>query len=472
MTGVAPPEATGRSQTRMTVIHAAALALWAVGAVLVSRSGAGLAGFSVLWGTLLAVPLYVVARGWRLPWWLHVGAAALPVSVLVVAVADYDGWFGASRAAHYGYGAVLLLSVTAWAGSPRRRIMIACIAALVVLDQYATAWFPWWGSGDPGHLMWGTFYWHNQFAVYCVAGAAFAIALVMLRKRTTALLGTVGVLFATAGTLASGSRMGLAFLGFVYLVAAIVGVIALGWRSVLRWGALLVSALLTSAILSSRLFFPNSTWPWQTVIGRSANGSFESSGVSRLEFWRVGLLMGRDHALTGAGLLNFGPFSACYARTSFSSNPHNEWVLAWAEGGTVGLLPVLAVLVGALILVVRSLRPLPRGSAFRHDPARWGGLVALVVLLAHAGMDFDWAYPALVGMAGIAAGVALAPFFITATTTARRGHAATAIVLMIVLMAATGAGRILDPVAHDPLTPLNRTSQSTTVQCSAGAFNR
>ncbi len=451
-------DAESRSRVRHQLPNVIAVTLWALGSFLVSRADAGLAGYVVLWGILSALPLYVVGRGWRLPWWLHLGAAALPVSVFIVAIATNDGWYGASRAARYGYGAVLLLAVVAWATTPRRRIVIASIASLVVLDQYTTAWFPWWGSGNPSHLMFGTFYWHNQFAAYCVAGAAFAVMLAILGRRVIALIGVVVLIFATTGALASGSRMGLIFLGVVFLAAAVVSAITRGRRGLARWAALVLASAATSVFMSSRLFFARSSWPWETVAGRSANGSFESSGVSRLEFWRVGLLMGRDHPLTGGGLLNFGPLSACYARTSYSSNTHNEWVLAWAEGGAVALVPMLAVLVGVIWLLVRSLRPLPRASTLLADPGRWGGLLAVLLLLAHVGVDFDWSYPALVGMAGIAGGVALAPLlnqsWIAREARAGRWRAVAAVTLLVCLLAASVAGRTLDPLPHDPLTPL------------------
>src|SRR5690606_24822973 len=174
----------------MGVAGAVALLLALLGAALVARNDAGLSGPWLLIGLGAAIPLYLAGRGWRLPWWMHAAAAALPLSlVLVAAVHGYGD--GAARATRFGYGALLALAVAGWATTVRRRLAVGVGVAALVADQYVTAWFPWWGGQDPTKLMWGSFYWHNQFAIYLVIGAAVAAVLAVAAERSFALLGFV-----------------------------------------------------------------------------------------------------------------------------------------------------------------------------------------------------------------------------------------------------------------------------------------
>ena len=256
------PRLTGGRIDRATLgrwlAHGACLVVAMLGALHVSRQGAGLAGVSVLVGIASAIPLYVAGRGWRLPWWLQLGAAALPASVILIALAD-GGWTGAGRAGRYAWGALLLLALAAWATSPRRRLLAAAAAALLVLDQYTVAWFPWWGSGDPLTLMLGTFYWHNQFGVYCAAGAAVGVVLAMLARGAFSLLGGVVAVFAGTGVLASGSRADLALLLAALAVAAVLAFVGRRWRGLLAWGGVVVGTVLVSRIMASALFFPDAS---------------------------------------------------------------------------------------------------------------------------------------------------------------------------------------------------------------------
>ncbi|MDM4761519.1 O-antigen ligase family protein [Galbitalea sp. SE-J8] len=434
------------------VVASVALAL--IGAVVVERADAGLRDRWLLVGIASALPLYVAGRGWRLPVWLHAIAAALPVTVLLAGLADGTDGVGLARAARYGYGAVLLLAVAAYARTPRRRLVLAAGAALVVLDQYTVGWFAWWGGGSPTKLMLGSFYWHNQFGAFCAAGVALGVFLAAFGRRVVALLGFVTAAFGIVGTLTSGSRASAAMVLVVLVIALAASALARSVHAALRLVGVAVLALGLGFVMTSTLFFPVASTPWAALTARSDDWQMVSdTGAFRLDFWWAALRIGASHPFTGVGPSQYGEHSLCYSLDAYASNPHNEWLLAWAETGVLGTVPLLGVLVGTIVLLARGARDGWR-TRFAEDPGRWGALVALVLLVAHAGMDFDWAWGSLPGMAGLVGGIAAAPVVLPRAGAARRMPrlaAITAIALVVVLVAASATGLLVDPRAADPL---------------------
>ncbi|HET8957392.1 MAG TPA: O-antigen ligase family protein [Microcella sp.] len=426
----------------------AAFGLIVLTALLSARNNAGLEWLWPVVGVASVIPLFIVARAWRLSWWIHAVGAAIPVSVLVVGLAADGGWFGAARATRYGWGVLAAIALMAWATTPKRRIVAASGVIVLALDQYVTAWFPWWGGGDPSRLMTGTFGWHNQLAAYCLIGAAVAMVLAMLANRMVVLLAMLGVALSTAGVVASGSRSTLALLVVVAVVGLAVAVVTRGLRGLGRWAVTCALAVGTTFFMASVVFFPRvaEAAPFDAVVAR---GSGSSSWIARLDHWRVALEMGAEYWLTGSGLATYGLRSQCFDRQYYTSNPHNEWLLAWSEGGLIMLLPMLAVLAGAGAIAVRSARPFPGPARLLADPGRWAALLGLTMALGHVAFDFDWAYPALVVMAALVAGIAGAP------VVSRRRRGTTrhlgALLAASAIVAASLAGFALDPLPHESL---------------------
>lgn len=421
-----------------------ALGVAIVGGLLAGREEAGLAGIWVLIGLATALPLAVVARVWTLPVWLVSLAAAVPLSIIVIALLGDGGWFGAARAARFAWAALLLLSIISWARTPSRRLGVIIGVLVLVADQFAVGWFAWWGGGNPDRLMIGSFSWHNQFAAYCLIGAAAALVVALLADRVVSLLGGVVFVLAAVGVLASGSRAAVIMLVAAALVAAVAGVRARGAVSLLRWGAAMLGAVLANFFFTSSVYFPAAT-SGAPAGGLAGRGSAEGSWVARLDHWRVALEMGADSWLLGSGLSTYGLRSDCFDRQYYTSSPHNEWLLAWAEGGVVMAVPLLALLVLAVALAVRSVRPLPDAGALLADPARWAALLAMILALGHAAFDFDWAFPLLIVIAALVSGVAAAPLVALPPAPRRPASIAAGAVLAAMLAAAT-IGFALDPV--------------------------
>lgn len=440
---VASRQLSGHGIRTGEIVGYAALAVAVLGALIAGRHEAGLAGPWVLIGLLSAVPLLLVGRVWSLPTRLLITAAAVPLSIVIVGAVGDGGWFGAARAARFGWAVLILLAVAAWARTPARRLGAAVGALVLVADQFAVGWFAWWGGADPDRLMLGSFSWHNQFAAFCLIGGAAALVIALLADRVIALLGGVVFVLAAVGVLASGSRSALVMLGAAAVVAAVVGVRARGLLALVRWGAIAVAAVIANFFFTSSVFFPNAT-AGAPAGGLSGRGSAEGSWVARLDHWRVAFEMGADSWAVGSGLSTYGLRSDCFDRQYYTSNPHNEWLLAWAEGGLVMAVPLLLLLAAAALVVFRSLRPIPTASEFAKDPGRWAALLAMVMALGHAAFDFDWAFPLLIVIAGLVSGVAAAPLLATRRPAGRRSIAIAAASVFTVF-ACSAAGFAADP---------------------------
>jgi O-antigen ligase len=231
-----------------------------------------------------------------------------------------------------------------------------------------------------------------------------------------------------------------------------------------------VGIVLTAMFMTSAAFFPASPdaapGDGGSATDRLVNGdSAESSVTERIKFWGDALRLGASSPVVGIGLQAYGRALQCIRDTSLTSHPHNEYLLAWAEGGIVAFLPVLALLVGAVWLVIaafrrpvepdaaRRVRFIPSGAELRNDPARWGALLGLVVAMGHAAFDFDWAYPALLAIAGLVGGIAAAPHYANRAA-GSSGRSILNLVLIAVLLGAAFAGYLADPVPGEALRAL------------------
>lgn len=451
------PDATTRPRLS-TVAEGAAFLVAFIGAALVARFDAGLRDAWVLVGVASAIPLYVVARGWRLPWWLHLGAAWLPMAV-VIASAIHGYGDGASRASRYAYGAMILLAVVAWARDPLRRLVVASAVILLTADGYLTAWWLWWGSGDAIKTMFGNYYTQNVFAMSLVVGAAVAIVLVTAGRRAFVFAGFIVANLAGAGILASGSRAGLVLLLAALLAGLLLGIVARGWRGAVRAAIVAVTIPCTAWFMAGPVFFPNSDGFF------AAARRVEDPGASfagRLSFWMDAARLGAEAPFTGHGLKSFGPLLQCANADWYSSNAHNEPLLAWAETGILGLIPFIAILVGAVLIVIRTVgfdaagvrreRWIPSSADVLADPARWGALVALILALVHFSFDFDWAYPAIIALTALVGGIAAAP--VVAKRASGGGRTILNLALVLVLVAAATTGFLIDRFPGEPLLPI------------------
>jgi len=451
-----------RSIAELVIRDYLAIGLALFGAALVTSRGIAADDVSVMIAILYVLPLLATTRAWELPWWLLVLAASLPCSVLVVALAHGE-LAGADRIGKYGFFAAFLVGVVAWARTPGRRSWLGIAVSALGLFGTVLAIASWIRGGDPHALLRGILGWHNQTAGFALAALALALVLLAIAAPPPAPSRAIGraalavpwsaAIVCGAGLLLTGSRFG-STLGACAAAVAVVLAIAIGverrsWGPFVRVAVAIAGAVALAAVLRSPLVFPESDVGLSPVGAITSRGTGEGSLGARFDFWTAALGMGAAHPLTGVGLLRFPEFANCYADLDYWGwTPHNEWLYAWAEGGAVMLVPLLALTAGLLALVVRSIRPFPRADALARDPARWGGLVALVGSVAALALEYNLFYPPILAMIAGSGGIAIAGAIERRARSAagrRLGIAAFALLAAVVI--AGLAAVLLDPRA-------------------------
>lgn len=353
---------------------------------------------------LLVLAATLIVRPWRvlpllviaLP--LSVGAAAFAVTALSPA-----GWAGTHDAATYAVTAHLFVLVAAWARDGVRRTVVVAAIGLAGAVQFAYAWTAWWGSGDQGTLMVGTFYWHNQAGIFMAAACVAALAVITFGDGPIRRLMWVTGPVAGAGTLFSASRASQIALG--------IGVLALGVIAALidRRVAALFRLLLASCsvvvaawVLAGPPFFAQRMAPGDSTLNRSE--SFVGNGRARFDHWEQAWDVFLHWPVSGAGFTSFRHAASLVGSDQQAPSvaaAHNGFLQALADGGLLLAVPFWACIVLGLVLSLRALMA-PKA----RDVATYASTPVSLILVLHGGMDFDWSFPALLSMLALALGVA------------------------------------------------------------------
>lgn len=161
------------------------------------------------------------------------------------------------------------------------------------------------------------------------------------------------------------------------------------------------------------------------AIGSVRGQGFTLLGQYRPTYWRIALDDAHAHPVLGSGAGTFGRFLLEQQSTPYyAHDAHSLYLESLAELGPLGLALVVVAL-GAPLLALRG----------RHDPlvaAAAGGYVAFIL---HAGVDWDWEFPAvtLVGLlCGAAILVATRPRESAAISSRTRGMIVGAMVVILV----------------------------------------
>lgn len=386
---------------------------------------------------LLAVAL-VATRAWRrvsVPvLWL---AASLPVAAFLVCLLAPTGWAGANEAASYAFAAGTFVAAHAYAGTAERRRALLALVALAGVVEFAEAWLPWWGGGDPSKQMWGTFYWHDQFGAFLLPAALIGLALVCWPSTRDRVIGWVAVPLCSAGVLFSTSRTVLALLLAGWAVVAVVAALRTDRRHTLpRLAGATLLAAATAFALTGPPFFVHRAAPTSAVQAREASQSATGNGLYRTVVWKEAAILTSEHPLAGTGFHGFGA-AAIQAAPGWhhSAFAHNAWLQALSDGGL--LLGVPFTFASLLLMLLVARRPLEAARRRLAEPAVAVGVVALGTLAVHSFVDFDLSYPALFGLVAVLAAVATAepadddePGRAGETVARRRGPAVAAVAVL------------------------------------------
>lgn len=429
----------------------AAALIWIL---VLTRSSGGLHDPRTGWLAIALVPALALTRPWRFVSPLLLLAVVMTgAGAAVVLLISPTGWSQADSPADQLVGLVALVVSAAYARTPKRRLAVAATLMVALMLQFYEAWLPWWGSGDPGHLMVGTFYWHNQLAAWLVGTALVAGAVAVCGPRQLALPAMVVVPFADAAVVLSTSRASLAL-----LVLGHIALIALAVCSRDRWSALARSLALPAAgagllwVLTSSFFFPApvavagapsagsppASGPSAGPGGDRSLTSLRTSGDERLLWNKAAINAWRKSPVAGDGFGSYLSTSDAELPTGAlrSTFAHDAYAEALSSGGLVFGIPLLVLVLAMAVRAVTTLWRVLRPAA----PDRGilaGAALATLALLAHSAVDFDWHYASLVVLLGVVAGLLFAAP--GSTRVPRIGIALTALTGLVLALAATAS---------------------------------
>jgi O-antigen ligase len=274
--------------------------------------------------------------------------------------------------------------------------------------QYAT------GSGflePPGfYRINGTFSHPNSFAAYLVPFILVAVA-GLPHSRGWERLGRIGLVAGLSALVAfTYSRTAVLVLAAGLVTLLILQTLRIGWQGLLK-GVLVVALvflvgwLLAGNLIRSRfadITIGSIAWD-EALLGAS-----ENSFTWRLITWRVLLLLGLEHPITGHGLGMTSVLDPVVDyRTGIPFHAHNDFVQFFFEGGTLSLL--CYVIYGVLLCrwALRRSRAAPDWRA----PDGFGVTAALVALmfLSLGAADLNLSTASLHGLYGMVALVGSSP---------------------------------------------------------------
>lgn len=403
------------------------------------------------------MPAILAVRPWAyLPLGLVIAVPMAAAGAVLTLVVTTTGWQQADSPASQVAGLLTLPLVAAYARSENRRRAVVGVLLTAVALQAWPAWFAWWGSHDPNHLMVGTFFWHNQVGTWMAAlGIVGAVSAVRgsgaSRALAVLLAGVAGAVVVLSTSRAS--------LGLWLLTLALLPLIALrvsSQRARALATALAVPFVVVGLLmlLTSSLFFPDKRWDGLPILGGSASaeqatptgpaaitgdrgvGSAASNGSDRFEWTRAALEAWATSPLVGHG---FGSFE----ETSDVRLPETTGRSVWVHDGPAEALTSGGILFGGPIIAIcamlglSALRVVRRAVTTTDESAgnRVGPALATLVLLAHTLVDFDWHYSSLVVLLGVTGGLVIAsgetrqarhPALLAAALIAAAGFAAVA----------------------------------------------
>ncbi|MDP3711829.1 MAG: O-antigen ligase family protein [Mycobacteriales bacterium] len=387
----------------------------------------------------LVLVAFAVVQPWRsVSPRLLLWANALGLAAGLVVLTAPTGLEGRDEAASYAIVGQLVVLVAAWAKDPIRRLAVVAAVLVFGILQLSMGWLAWWGGADPSNPFIGTFYWHNQAGIALAAAAVAAYGCLLLLDGPLRTLSWVVAPLAAAGTVVSTSRasMGGLVLGLVVVLA--LGAWQRAWRASARVLVAAAAGWVTSLVLVSPVFFASADGGGVSPLaGTSARGAAEplsGNTDARLYSWDLAVDVFREWPLTGAGFHGFKSASSqLVGEPQQFAHSHNGFLQAAADGGLALALPVW---IGALAFAWIVLRRVVReGRAL--EPALLVALPVLGLLVLHAGMDFDWSYPALACATGLVAAIFLTAPSVDESTHSRRAGAAVALTLLV--LAAVGA---------------------------------
>jgi O-antigen ligase/tetratricopeptide (TPR) repeat protein len=333
----------------------------------------------------------------------HRLAITLPLLTMVATVAFTSIWTVRLEAS---VGALLLwtmylaiavtIASTITSLAAARRFLDGLVVIASALCLFAA--FIFWGSGNPQMRWYATFYWPNPFAAFVLLVLPLALVRVLHapRMRDTFAHGFTAALLLVA-LVFTYSRGAWIVLGAVTCFGAII----LRPR---RWGTVIARiamlAAFTGVVVAALPHTVASVTAPGTLVTRATSivDRSDYSIQGRLNFWRAGLAIFRDHPLVGTGPGTFAIVHAAYQKDVryYARDAHNFYIQILAEMGVIGL--------GALLVLGLSIwtmwgRTLRAAQGKEEYPLLVGVGLGVLAFSLHSAFDMDWMFPAIPAMA-------------------------------------------------------------------------
>lgn len=303
----------------------------------------------------------------------------------------------------------------------RRRWGPPAVAGLLLVS-FGLYWYQsfmdWWGLAlfEGRQPTWRPLSWHNQSGTLMVAFGLFFAGAALVGRKVVAVAFGLCAAAAFAGAWLSGSRGTLVALAVGAIVLAVTAVVARGWRSTAWRTAALAAA--SAAVVVGLLGFAQTQSG--TDVARTASvsgGSAEHNFLRRFLHMDAAIGMFADAPLTGQGVGSYRNMALPFTSpdSNLTSSAHNEYAEILGEGGLLLAVPFAGLTALALVLGLRRLRGGRHGLAslddeIEIDDLRWpvslGAVGVTAALLVHQGADFDWGYPIIPALLGIAVAIA------------------------------------------------------------------
>lgn len=389
------------------------------------------------WPLAAAVPVAAIELT-RLPRRVSVGFAAFPA---LMALALVGAQFRSDFVQPSLLTSVMLVTALLTARVWRRPWGPVALVALLA-GSLAVGWLNgllvWVGGGDdPGR--WLSLPWHNQSGTLLAAAAVFVLGVALAARtiKATLVLASASGVFAAAAWLA-GSR-GAA-------IAGILGIVVLAAWSRLRrpwaWATATAAALLVLFAL-----MPQAGGVGDALSADKGLSASESS-LARFHHMHAAVQMTVERPVLGWGPGSYRLASGRYAAPHVhpTSHAHNEYVEWFAEGGLPLGLTGLAIMFGLGTAVWRCRGRWPSMPPGARQGATLGSCAAVVVLAAHAAIDFDWLFPVLGVLFAVCGSIA----YSAGRPLGRQPGTAWAAIPLALLLAAGMAGAVAESNDADP----------------------
>ena len=232
---------------------------------------------------------------------------------------------------------------------------------------------------DPfqGELLFEPFGYANAVGIYATLGILLAIGLALGAPSRPSRVAALAPLVVLVPTLYLTSSRG----AWVALPVGLIATLFVSGR--IRSPVVVVSLLAVGIALG-------------VLLGSQQGQALSLLGQNRPQYWSVAWKDFEEHPVLGSGPATFGNFFLNHRSTDeYAHDAHNLYLESLAELGPLGLALVVVALGTPLLALTR-----------RQDSLAAVAAGAYVAFVLHAGVDWDWEWPA-VSLTGVLCGAAL-----------------------------------------------------------------